>query len=663
MSESDLYPMFLGPYAENADLLEETLVDFLRDHMYWRRNFHPEDPPAIPTSASHRDDYIDFVADMKQELHALSADLKKSVPFFSPRYVGHMASDLLLPGLIANLVTTLYNPNNVAEEAAPATLEKEIDVGFQLADMFGFPTDPTREPCGWGHLTSGGSVANYEGLRNIISLRYFPLALADAVERTDLHIGAAGPLERAVRDHQSWELFHLSLSEIIELRDDVADRARDRFDRDDFRRFNRALSESRLESRGLVGMHRAHPDLKPPAVVVPRTAHYSWAKAMKILGLGTENLVDIEVDGNMRMDIDDLEATLESLRDERVPVLSVVGVLGNTEFGTVDPIGDLVDLRDAFEAAGTPFPIHIDAAWGGYLASVFRSEDGGMVSRKRLQKDFHYFPSRTVYRAFDALSEVDSITVDPHKLGYVPYPAGAYVSRHGGMLDFIAQGAAYVFDVEDDTPSDTNLRDKLRNLGQYILEGSKPGSAAAAVHVTHNVLPLHTDGFGRVLKGTIRASEYFFDQIDEFRQRLDGVVDVQIPFEPDSNLVCLAINPEGNESLERMNRFGRRLFDTMRVDASQPIQRRPYIASYTSLMAEDISPERARRVLEPLGISTDMLTEDPAPDSPQSDHVYLIRNTLMNPWLLTEDDGRNYIDRYLDYLADAIRDCRAGAAD
>jgi glutamate/tyrosine decarboxylase-like PLP-dependent enzyme len=656
MSDSDLYPMFLGPYAENAELLEETLVDFLRDHMYWRRNFHPEDPPAIPTSAAHRDDYIDFVADMKQELHALSADLKKSVPFFSPRYVGHMASDLLLPGLIANLVTTLYNPNNVAEEAAPATLEKEIDVGFQLADMFGFPTDPTESPCGWGHLTSGGSVANYEGLRNIIALRYFPLALADAVDATGISIGEAGPLSEPIRELDTWELFHLSLSEIIELRRDVASRARARLDRTTFRAFNEALSEARLEARGLVEMHRQHPDLQPPVVVVPRTAHYSWAKAMKILGLGTANLIDVEVDGNMRMDIDHLKSTLESLRDGRTPVLTVVGVLGNTEFGTVDPIGDLVDLQETFATQGTPFPIHIDAAWGGYLASVFRSEDGGMVSRKRLQKDFHYFPSRTVYRAFDALSEVDSITVDPHKLGYVPYPAGAYVSRHDGMLDFIAQGAAYVFDVEDEEHAETNLREKLRNLGQYILEGSKPGSAAASVHVTHNVLPLHTDGFGRVLKGTIRASEYFFDRIDEFRDRLDGVVDVQIPFEPDSNLVCLAINPEGNTSLDRMNRFGRRLFDAMRVDASQPIQRRPFIASYTSLMAEDISPERAEQVLEPLGIPAEMLTEESRPDGPESDHVYLIRNTLMNPWLLTEDDGRNYIDRYLDYLADAIRE-------
>ena len=43
---------FLGPYGENDTLLEKLVVEFLRDHVYWRRNFHPEDPPAISTAAA-----------------------------------------------------------------------------------------------------------------------------------------------------------------------------------------------------------------------------------------------------------------------------------------------------------------------------------------------------------------------------------------------------------------------------------------------------------------------------------------------------------------------------------------------------------------------------------------------------------------------------------
>ena len=72
---------FLGPYGENDALLEKMMVEFLRDHVYWRRNFHPEDPPAIPTGAAQQPGYQAFEARMRRELHALSAALKKSVPF------------------------------------------------------------------------------------------------------------------------------------------------------------------------------------------------------------------------------------------------------------------------------------------------------------------------------------------------------------------------------------------------------------------------------------------------------------------------------------------------------------------------------------------------------------------------------------------------------
>jgi hypothetical protein len=38
MSDPALYPCFLGPYGENDELLERLVVEFLRDHVYWRRN-------------------------------------------------------------------------------------------------------------------------------------------------------------------------------------------------------------------------------------------------------------------------------------------------------------------------------------------------------------------------------------------------------------------------------------------------------------------------------------------------------------------------------------------------------------------------------------------------------------------------------------------------
>ncbi|HOZ06508.1 MAG TPA: hypothetical protein PLS60_14095, partial [Arenimonas sp.] len=125
MSDASIYPCFLGPYGENNDLLEKLVVEFLRDHVYWRRNLYPDDPPAIPTRASDTPEFMEFEARLRRELHSLSASLKRSVPFHSPRYLGHMVSDVLLPGLAAQFLTLPYNPNNVSVDAAPVTVDLE----------------------------------------------------------------------------------------------------------------------------------------------------------------------------------------------------------------------------------------------------------------------------------------------------------------------------------------------------------------------------------------------------------------------------------------------------------------------------------------------------------------------------------------------------------
>ena len=212
-----LDPFFLGPAAENGQLLEDLVVEFLRDHVHWRRSFHPEDGRRIAPSASTRPDYLEFQARIRTELYSLSAELKQAVPFFHPRYVGHMSSDLLLAGLVARMVTTLYNPNNVSEEAAPVTLDKELAVGEQLAQMFGYSVDESCEPCAWGHLTSGGTVANYEALWNLRSVKFYGVALQTGAAACGFDPDGVGPARQRLSAYSKWELLNLSVDATIEL--------------------------------------------------------------------------------------------------------------------------------------------------------------------------------------------------------------------------------------------------------------------------------------------------------------------------------------------------------------------------------------------------------------------------------------------------------------
>jgi len=649
-----LAPLFLGSYAENDELLEKVVVELLRDHMYWRRNVHPEDPPLITLQDQHSAEYLDFVAAMKRELHGLSARLKNTAPFFNPRYIGHMASDLLLPGLIAQLVTTLYNPNHVTDEAAPVTLQLELEAGLQLAAMFGYNIDEQQQPCAWGHITSGGTLANDESLWYFRAVRYWPLAAAAVLRESDFVPGALQHCQLDLLQASDWQLFNLGIDRVIGLRRELLMQLQQRLPAVEARVVAAAIESQRVEALGMSGFQQAHAEFNTPCVIVPDSAHYSWAKALKLLGFGSANLVTVAVDERMRMDATALEQALADAHAAQRPVLAVVGVLGTTEFGAIDPIDELVTMRRRWREQGLDFAIHIDAAWGGYLASMFRQADGSMLSREQMRRDFRHFPSADVYQAFAAMQHVDSITVDPHKLGYVPFGCGAYLARNRGMTDFISQRAAYVFDVEDDH-AEVEYQRRFRNLGQYILEGSKPGAAAAAAWVTHKVLPLDHAHFGRLCTQTVRNGEYFFDHLEELRPALEGMARVIIPFEPDSNLICLAINPEGNRSLAAMNRFGRAIYEQMRVGMSVNMHTRAWFGSRTLVQRGALADPVADKLMHELGLDPATFSPAAKPGSDQADSIFLLRHTLMNPWLAVATGGINYLDRYCAYLAELVR--------
>ena len=622
---------FLGPYGENDALLEKLVVEFLRDHVYWRRNFHPEDPPAISTTAAQHPDYQAFEARMRRELHQLSAALKKSVPFHSPRYIGHMASDLLLPGLAAQILTLPYNPNNVSEDAAPVTVELEVKVGLQLAGMLGYANDPQRADCAFGHLTSGGTLANYQAQRLALAQKAFPVALL-AASVPDLAL-----------PEDAWSAFNLHPHQATALVD-AWQQWLSQATPAERRRWQARVQGERIEQRGLAGFFAAHPTLKLPKVLAPITAHYSWSKGCKLLGLGRAQL-ELLPERGMRIDVDALETTLERCLRERQPVLMAVAVMGTTEYGTVDPIDAAVAARERFAARGLGFAVHVDAAWGGYLATLFRNIDGSLRTREDVAAGFAHFPSPEVYSAIAALGDTDSVTVDPHKLGYLPYGAGAFICRDHRAVALLSEEADYVFHGE--APKD--YMGRYRSLGQFIPEGSKSGATVAGVYVTHKVLPLNHAHFGLLPAQTIRAAEAFHARALRFADDLRDVAHAVVPFAPDSNLVCFALNPVGNRHVAAANAFVRRLHDELRSDPSKPLQDKQFFGSVTTLRPEALGETETRRILDALGLDVATLGED------GGDRLMILRHTLMNPYLIDHENGISYIDRYFDYLGVRVR--------
>src|SRR5699024_235501 len=146
----------------------------------------------------------------------------------------------------------------------PVTLPLELDLGRQLAAMFGYNTDPTLEPCAWGHATSGGTIANDEALWYFRAVRYWPLAAARAMREAGFDPGEMRHGPANFSGAGDAELFNLSIDTVIGLRRDLLAAVDRKLDRRAARDLAGAIESERVETLGMAEFHLRHPDLATP---------------------------------------------------------------------------------------------------------------------------------------------------------------------------------------------------------------------------------------------------------------------------------------------------------------------------------------------------------------------------------------------------------------
>lgn len=56
-----------------------------------------------------------------------------------------------------------------------------------------------------------------------------------------------------------------------------------------------------------------------------------------------------------------------------------------------------------------------------------------------------------------------------------------------------------------------------------------------------------------------------------------------------------------------------------------------------------------------LDLAPASFVEEPGDSGEQADSIFLLRHTLMNPWLSGREDGLNDLDRYFRHLAALVR--------
>ncbi|NER21169.1 MAG: aminotransferase class V-fold PLP-dependent enzyme [Symploca sp. SIO1B1] len=188
-----------------------------------------------------------------------------------------------------------------------------------------------------------------------------------------------------------------------------------------------------------IARHRAIPSLKQEGMVnspkliafVSADAHYSFAKAAHLLGLGTNQLWKVPVDKQGRMVVAELEKQIAQACAQGAQPFFVAGTAGTTVQGAYDPFGEIATVA---HREGLWF--HVDGAWG---ASVLLSP----THRNLMQ----------------GVEQADSVVWDAHKMMGMTLMCSVLLLKHRGMMlsTFSADGTDYLFHAGEEEPIDLGL--------------------------------------------------------------------------------------------------------------------------------------------------------------------------------------------------------------
>ncbi len=258
-----------------------------------------------------------------------------------------------------------------------------------------------------------------------------------------------------------------------------------------------------LEALWVAG--QLHPEKK---ILGSEQAHYTHGRISGVLQLPFEK---VHTDARGRMDLNALAE-----RAARGDVGTVVATLGTTATGSIDPLAEILELREKFG-----FRVHVDAAYGGYF--VLTSNLG-----------------ENAQKSFARIGQADSVVIDPHKHGLQPYGCGCVIFPDTGV------GKLY----QHDSPY-TYFSSAELHLGEISLECSRPGAAAAALWATHKLLPLVRGGeFAGGLERGREAALHFF-------RALESSGEFHAAFEPELDILVFVAK---GDSLEEISAQSRRIF-------------------------------------------------------------------------------------------------------
>ena len=243
---------------------------------------------------------------------------------------------------------------------------------------------------------------------------------------------------------------------------------------------------------------RKYKGIKEGEIILPRSAHFSFKKAADMMNL---KIIEADLDDNFKIDVDSIR---KKISDKTV---AIVAIAGTTELGLIDPIEEISEI-----AHENNIFFHVDAAFGGFSIPFLKN-----IGHEYPEFDFK-------------LKGVSSITVDPHKMGLAPIPAGGIIFRKKEYLEVMAVDSPY-----------------LTVKTQSTIVGTRLGASTVATYALLKYFG--KSGYSKMAKTLMENTYFLRDSLKE--------IGYEVIVEPELNIVAFN-HPEKSpeklsEELEKIN--------------------------------------------------------------------------------------------------------------
>lgn len=226
-------------------------------------------------------------------------------------------------------------------------------------------------------------------------------------------------------------------------------------------------------------------------VLLPESAHFSFKKACDLLDM---EAVRLPLTEDHTPDLDVLEKEVDG------ETAAVVGIAGTTELGIIDPIEEMSKIAEEVH-------FHVDAAFGGMVIPFLRS-----LGHELPPFDFE-------------LDGVDTLSIDPHKMGLSPVPLGLFYSRERS-------------DISVESPY-------LTGKSQNSIRGTRASASIPAFYATLN--HLGKKGYEREVAKCMENTYYLVERMEEidFEPIVEPVMNIASFHHPEPEKVLRALNERG----------------------------------------------------------------------------------------------------------------------